>query len=201
MVDRIVRRIKEQVMEPLAYAVRCIHPNVVTIASTILGVGAGIAGWQQAYLPALGLWLLCKLADGLDGTLARMRNKQTDLGGYFDILSDTLIWAIVPLGLALGQPTPPMFVGLALLLIGIYLNSSSWMYLAALQEKKVQGGRARGEYTTLTMPVGLMEGTESVLMYCAFFIFPTALFPLFLLMAGLAVLTVLLRLVWAVRHV
>ena len=200
MVDNIVRKTKEQVLTPVAYTLQSVNPHWVTIIATILGVAAAIAGWQKAYVLGLGLWLLSKLADRLDGTLARIRNQQTNLGGYLDILSDTLIWAIVPFGLALGQPTPAIFVGLVLLLIGIYLNSASWMYLAALLEKRQQGAQANGEMTTVTMPTGLMEGTESVLMYSAFFIFPNLLFPLFLLMAGLALLTVLIRLIWVVRH-
>ena len=200
MVDNIVRKTKEQVLTPVAYTLQSVNPHWVTVMATILGVAAAIAGWQQAYALGLGLWLLSRLADGLDGTLARIRNQQTDLGSYLDILSDTLIWAIVPFGLALGQPTPLIFVGLVLLLIGIYLNSASWMYLAALLEKRQQGALANGEMTTVTIPTGLMEGTETVLMYSAFFIFPNLLFPLFMLMAGLALLTVLIRLVWVVRH-
>ena len=58
---------------------------------------------------------------------------------------------VVPFGLALGQPTPLISVGLVLLLIGIYLNSASWMYLAALLEKRQQGALANGEMTTVTM--------------------------------------------------
>ena len=112
MVDNIVRKTKEQVLTPVAYALQSVNPHWVTIIAAILGVAAAIACWQQAYALGLGLWLLSRLADGLDGTLARIRNQQTDLGSYLDILSDTLIWAIVPFGLALGQPTPAIFVGL-----------------------------------------------------------------------------------------
>ena len=200
MVDNLVRKTKEQVLTPVAHALRAINPNWITAASFAFGMASGFAGWQQAYPLASGLWLLSKLADGVDGTLARIQNKQSDLGGYLDILSDTLSWAVVPLGLALGQPSPQVFVALALLLTGIYLNSASWMYLAALLEKKRQGALAHAEMTTVTMPSGLMEGTETVLVYSLFFIFPDLLFPLFLLMACLAMLTVIIRFVWAVRH-
>lgn len=185
---------------PTAYRLRGINPNWVTAASLLLGLGASVAGWQHAYPLGLALWVLSKLADGLDGTLARIRNQQSDLGGYLDILSDSLLWALVPLGLALGQPLPSNLISFGLLLVGMYLNAGSWMYLAALMEKRQQGAKTTGEMTTITMPIGLMEGTESILVYSAFFIFPTILFQLFLLMASLALLTTLIRLFWAVRH-
>ena len=200
MVDSAVRRAKETLLEPVATTLRGIDPIVMTVVATGLGVAAGVAGWQQAYLPGLALFLLSKLADGLDGTLARMRNAQSDLGGYLDILSDTLIWGAVPLGLALGQPSTELLASLVLLLFGIYLNTASWMYLAAVMEKRQRGAQIGPGATTVNMPVGLMEGTETILVYCVFFLFPGALAPLFLGMAGLAVTTVLLRLFWAIRH-
>lgn len=74
------------------------------------------------------------------------------------------------------------------------------MYLAALLEKRNAGAAARGELTSVTMPTGLVEGAETIVLYTIFLLFPGALVPIFVLMAGLVLITVGQRLIWAVRH-
>jgi hypothetical protein len=50
------------------------------------------------------------------------------------------------------------------------------------------------------MPAGLVGGTETILFYAAFLIWPGALPWLFLTMAGLVLVGVIQRLGWARRH-
>lgn len=201
MIDKALREPKETVLTPLVRGpLRRIHPTAVTIAAAVVGVAAGLAAWQGAYLPALGLWALNRVLDGLDGTLARSTGRQSDLGAYLDIVLDHVVYVAVPLGLALAAGTSAASLALALLLASFYLNGASWMYLAALLEKRSAGATARGELTTVTMPAGLVEGTETVVFYTLFLLFPGALVPLFGLMAVLVLLTTGQRMVWAVRH-
>ncbi|GAB4212138.1 MAG: CDP-alcohol phosphatidyltransferase family protein [Roseiflexaceae bacterium] len=200
MVDKVLRYPKEQILTPLARGpLRALHPTAVTLLACAVGLATALAAWQQLYIPALVLWLLNRTLDGLDGTLARVHGRQSDLGGYLDILLDVLVYAAVPFGLALGVGTPAAFLSLALLLGSFYINGASWMYLAALLEKRNQGAKAGGELTTVTMPGGLIEGTETVVFYALFLLFPSALVPLFGLMALLVGVTTLQRLVWAIR--
>ncbi|HEU4326511.1 MAG TPA: CDP-alcohol phosphatidyltransferase family protein [Roseiflexaceae bacterium] len=202
MVDKVLRKPKEQILTPLAHGpLRALHPTAVTLLACVVGLMAAVAAWQQLYGAALVLWLLNRTLDGLDGTLARVHGRQSDLGGYLDILLDVLVYAAVPAGLALGVGTPAAYLSLALLLGSFYINGASWMYLAALLEKRSQGARASGELTTVTMPGGLIEGAETVLFYALFLLFPTALVPLFGLMALLVGVTTVQRLVWAVRTI
>jgi len=101
-------------------------------------------------------------------------------------------------GLTVAVGTPVAY--LALLLASFYLNGASWMYLAALLEKRNAGAAARGELTTVTMPAGLVEGAETVVLYTLFLLFPGALVPLFGLMAVLVLFTVGQRVAWAARR-
>ncbi len=201
MIDKALREPKETVLTPLVRGpLRRIHPTAVTIAAAAVGVAAGLAAWQGAYLPALGLWAVNRVLDGLDGTLARSTGQQSDLGAYLDIMLDHAVYVAVPLGLALAAGTPVAYLALALLLASFYLNGASWMYLAALLEKRNAGAAARGELTTVTMPGGLVEGAETVVLYTLFLLFPGALVPLFGLMAVLVLFTVGQRVAWAVRR-
>lgn len=201
MIDKLLRSPKEEILAPLARSpLRTIHPNAITLVAFGVGLAASLAAWQQATLLALGLWLLNRVLDGLDGTLARLQHKESDLGGYLDIVLDIIVYAAIPLGLALGVHTTAGYLALALLLSSFYINAASWMYLAALLEKRKSGARTQGELTAITMPGGLIEGTETIIFYTLFLLVPWAMVPLFVTMALLVLVTVGQRLVWAVRN-
>jgi len=40
-----------------------------------------------------------RVLDGLDGVVARQRNKQTDFGGYLDIILDFTVYSIIPVAI------------------------------------------------------------------------------------------------------
>jgi hypothetical protein len=81
-----------------------------------------------------------------------------------------------------------------------YINAASYMVLAAILEKRNLGAQTRGEYTTITMPGGLIEGTETVIFYTLFFMFPQHLTVLFIIMAVLVGFTIGQRVYWATHH-
>jgi phosphatidylglycerophosphate synthase len=141
-----------------------------------------------------------RVLDGLDGTLARVQGRQTDLGGYVDLLLDFVVYAAIPIGLAVGLGDDRTLVAALVLLASFYVNAASWMYLSAVLERRDAGTRARGELTTVAMPPGLIGGTETMVCYAAFFLLPRYLVPLFWLMSSLVLLTAVQRLAWAVRR-
>lgn len=201
MLDALLRPLKERCLIPVATVIgRRIAPMTVTVTAFAAGMGAAAFAAHGSYSIALGLWALNRTLDGLDGTLARVQDTQSDLGGYVDLLLDFAVYAAIPVGFALGVGSRAAFVATLALLASFYVNAASWMYLAAVLERRDTGARARGELTTITMPPGLVGGTETLLFYTAFFLFPGYLVPLVWLMAALVVLTVLQRVAWAVRR-
>lgn len=200
MLDHVLRGYKDRLLSPLAVALGRVSPNAVTLLALIVGLTAAVMAARQMYAIALALWLVNRILDGLDGVLARTTRQQTDFGGYLDIVADFLVYAALPIGLFLGQATVALGIGLAFLLGSFYVNAASWMYLSAILEKRRAGANARGELTTVTMPAGLVGGTETIFFYAAFLIWPGALPWLFLTMAGLVLLGVIQRLWWARRH-
>ena len=201
MLDALFRPIKERYLAPVAVALgRRVSPMAATIAAFLVGLGAAACAVVGLYPAGLLLWIVNRLLDGLDGTLARVQGTQSDLGGYVDMLLDFVVYAAIPMGFALGIGDRATLTAALALLASFYVNAASWMYLAAVLERRDAGARSRGELTTITMPPGLIGGTETIVLYAAFFLFPGFVVPLFWVMCGLVGVTVLQRLRWAMRH-
>jgi len=201
MFDVFLRALKDRLLAPLArWLGPGLHPNVVTVLAFVAGAGTAALAARRAYGWALALWAVNRVLDGLDGTLARVHGSQSDLGGYLDILLDFAVYAFVPLGLVVGAFTPSHALAGVYLEGTFFVNAASWMYLAAILERRAEGAAARGERTTVTMPPGLIAGAETVVFYSLFMIFPEHLALLFTVMGSLVLVNVVQRFVWAARH-
>jgi phosphatidylglycerophosphate synthase len=195
MFDTPLRQFKDQIGTPLARRMSRVSPTFISILGLAIGLLATYAAYKQQYLWAFGLWYLNRVLDGLDGLIARITNGQTDLGGYVDILTDFVVYAAVPLGLVAGSPSSERYLALAFLLAAYYVNTASWMYLAAILEKRAI--RDPECQTTIVMPAGLIGGFETIVVYGIFLLFPTHIAILFSVFATLVIVTTLQRLIWA----
>lgn len=201
MFDSWLRALKDRLLSPwLRHVSPAVHPNAVSLLAFALGVGAAASAWAQRYGLALVLWLASRLIDGVDGTLALVQGTQSDFGGYLDIVLDFIVYALIPIGIVWGHATADALRAASLLLAAFYVNAASWMYLAAILERRATGA-ASNSRTTVTMPSGLIAGAETIVFYALFLIFPTRVVLLFTVMAVLVALTVVQRLVWAVRNI
>lgn len=200
MLDHYLRGTKDSVLTFLARPLSLIHPTTITVIGLVFGLVAGLFLMQQHYLLGFVFWAINRTLDGLDGTIARETQKQSDLGGYIDIVFDFVIYAFIPIALVVGVPSTEAFLSLSFLLASFYINAASWMYLAAILEKRNQGTYEKKELTTITMPSGLVGGAETVLFYCVFILWPQQLAALFILMGALVLVTTGQRLIWAARH-
>lgn len=198
MFDKRMRRVKDTAFLPLAGSLQTIPPWYFSLMGLLVGVAAAIALWQQAYVLGFLLWFLNRVFDGLDGVVARVNQSQSDLGGYLDIVIDFVVYAAIPVGLALGRGTTAVLFSLIFLLCAYYVNAASWMYLAAILEKRQLAHSHR--LTTISMPAGIIGGTETIIFYTAFIFFPAYLIWLFGLMGLLILVTIGQRLHWAVHH-
>jgi phosphatidylglycerophosphate synthase len=202
MFDNYMRRVKESTFTPLARPVAMLPPWAFSVFGLLVGLTAALALWREMYLAGLLLWLLNRICDGLDGTVARLQGNESDFGGYLDIIFDFVIYAAIPIGLALGAAdggaTDPVLLALIILLSAYYVNGASWMYLAAILEKRRH--EDHGRLTSVTMPAGIIGGTETIIFYCAFILFPGFLVWLFGLMSLLTGITIVQRLIWAARE-
>jgi phosphatidylglycerophosphate synthase len=201
VLDTLLRPVKERLLSPIARAAgRRVPPLVVTLAGFACGLAAAVLAARGRHGAALALWIANRALDGLDGTLARAQGTQSDLGGYVDIVLDFIVYAAIPIGLVVGAPGMPLAVAALAMLASFYVNAASWMYLSAILERRGAGARQRGELTSVTMPEGLIGGTETVVAYTLFLLLPRHLVTLFWLMTVLVVVTVAQRLTWAARR-
>ncbi len=198
MFDDRMRLVKENVFHPMAQPLRAVPPWLFSVLGLVAGVAAAIVLWQQSYVLGFLFWFFNRVFDALDGAVARINGAQSDFGGYLDIVIDFVVYAAVPVGLALGRMDTAVTYSLIFLLCTFYVNGASWMYLAAILEKRTHQHADR--LTSVTMPAGLVGGTETIVFYSAFILFPGALPWLFGLMGLLVAVTILQRLLWAIRH-
>lgn len=199
MLDAPLRRLKDRLGAPLAQRLSGVSPIVITVVALVTGLLAAWFAFTQSYFVAFGFWILNRVLDGLDGLLARLHNKQSDFGGYVDILTDFIVYAALPLGLVAGSPSSERYLALAFMLASFYVNTASWMYLAAILEKRA--AHDADTQTTIVMPAGLIGGFETILAYGIFLLFPTYITILFSIFAALVLITILQRLIWAWSNV
>ena len=110
---------------------------------------------------ALLLILLNRVADGVDGAIAR-RLGSTDLGGYLDILCDFIFYAAVPLGFALARPENG--AAAAFLIFSFVGTGSSFLAYAAIAAKRgLESARARAEVDLLSRRPHRGHGDDPVL--------------------------------------
>ena len=176
MLDPLARRLIDPPLNLMgeALAARGIAANTVTIAGFAIGLAAPLALAFEAYLLALAAILLNRLADGLDGAVARVRGP-SDLGGFLDIVLDFVFYAGVPLGFALARPD--FALPAAFLLASFMGTASSFLAFAVFAAKLGLNTNRRGGKALYYLG-GLTEGTETIACFVACCLFP-ALFPYF----------------------
>lgn len=126
----------------------------------------------------------------------RPHHKQSDFGGYLELLLDFVVYLAVPIAFVAAEANVLHFwAGLALL-ASFVLNAVSWTTLSAVLEKRRQASQRPADHG-IEMPGGLIEGAETVVFYTLFFLFPAYTAWLFLAMAALVLVTVAQRLWWA----
>ncbi len=199
MFDAYLRTLKDRLSEPLAQRLTTVSPEAITWLALAFGLGAAYAAARGLTFLALTGWLLNRFLDGLDGTLARLHQTQSDYGGYLDILLDFIAYAALPLGLTLAAPSTANFLALSLMLAIFYVNTASWMYLAALLEKRA--AHTPNTQTSIVMPAGLIGGTETVIAYVLFIVFAAHTAVLFNVFSALVGIAIVQRLVWARRNI
>lgn len=201
MIDRLLRHHKDVALAPVARITPArVHPSAVTALALVPGLGAAVAAALGQPVLALALWLLNRTLDGLDGTLARRSGRQSDLGAYADILLDVVVYAAIPLGIAVGQDTRAAWIAASVLLASFYVNLISWTYLSAILERRGSGAQARGELTAVTMPAALIEGAETIVLLGLALAVPDWSVGVMWAMAALVAIGVGQRAVWAARN-
>jgi len=169
--------------------------NAVTIGGFIFGIGAWVALAFQCYITALVLIAANRIADGLDGPLAR-RLGPTDLGGYLDIVLDFLFYAGVPFFFGLGRPE--FSLAASFLVFSFVGTGSSFLAFAAIAAKRQLITEKRGKKAIYYLG-GLTEGTETIALFILICLFPECFDWFAWIFGGLCWITTAVRVTLAVE--
>lgn len=192
MLDRHARQIIDPPLNHIGatLAARGCTADGVTLVGLGLGlfaallIAVGMPGW--ALIPLLA----SRLADGLDGAVARATRK-TDFGGYLDIAVDFLFYGAIPMAFVLYDPAANGAAG-AFLLTSFYFNGTSFLGYAILAEKHGHKTDAQGQ-KSLYYSNGILEGTETILFFVILCLLPTYFSPLAWAFGALCFATATLR--------
>jgi hypothetical protein len=111
----------------------------------LLGITAALAvSFGQFYI-ALTLLIANRIADGLDGAIARA-TRHTDRGAFFDIALDFLVYATVPLAFAIWSPYTNALPA-ALLLSSFVANGSAFLAFSVMAERRGMMTTRQGQKT------------------------------------------------------
>lgn len=178
MFDAPVRRALDRPLQGLATAVDrpWISPDRLTVVGLVLGLGSAATAAAQMWGTALVLWLLSRLADGLDGPLARRRRgpsgaRPSEAGGFLDITADFIVYGSTVVGVAYGATAghdAPWWPFL-LVLLAYYVNGTAFLAFSSIAERT---GRTRDDGRSLSFLGGLAEGTETIVVHSLWLLLP-----------------------------
>jgi phosphatidylglycerophosphate synthase len=148
---------------------RGITADQITVAGFAVGMAAAGAVAFGAFGWTLALVAVNRLADGLDGAVARITGA-TDRGGFLDITLDFAFYAAVPLAFAVHEPSRNALAACALL-AAFLANGSVFLAYAVIAAKRGLTSSAQGP-KSITYVAGLAEGAETIAVFVACCLWP-----------------------------
>ena len=198
MLDRGVLNWSRGALQAVAekLIVRGVKADHVTAVGLLLGliavplIASHHGGWALLFI------LMNRLADGLDGTIAR-RHQPTDRGAFLDISFDFLFYSSIPLAFALADPSANGLAAAVLIYAFVGTGSTflAFAVIAAQRGLSSEAYPAKGFYYL----GGLTEASETTAVFIAMCVFPEWFAILAYGFAALCGLTTVTRLVAGMR--
>ena len=195
MIDSRIRPIIDPVSDAVGarLARLGVSADAVTAAGGVAGIAAFVAVSQSEFLLGLALIAINRVADGLDGAVARHRGI-SDFGGFLDIVVDFIFYSLVPLGFAIADPANALAA--CFLVVSFMGTGSSFLAFAVMAEKRGISTSARGAKSLYYLG-GLTEGAETIAALALMCLLPGWFATIAYLFGGLCWLTTASRILWA----
>ncbi|MCY7324805.1 MAG: CDP-alcohol phosphatidyltransferase family protein [Microbacteriaceae bacterium] len=190
MLDSRIRRLIDPPLTSVAAAIDrpWISPDRLTVAGLVLGLASAGAAALTLWWPALVLWLVSRILDGLDGSLARLRRSSevagaggssgagraggsSEAGGFLDIVSDFVVYGATVFGVAVGASVAfdAPWWPFALVLLTYYVNGTAFLAFSSIAERT---GRRIDDGRSLSFLGRIAEGTETIIVHSVWLIVP-----------------------------
>lgn len=192
MLDTIMRPLIDPPLNSAGgfLARRGVSATAVTMAGLVIGLLAALAIGTGYFAVAFALIVVNRIADGLDGAVARA-STPTDRGGYLDIVVDYVFYGSIPFAFAVVSPAHNA-IPAAALLAGFCLTCASFLTFATIAAKRGLETETHGK-KSFFYSFGLVEGTETVAFFLAMAAMPHWFPVLAWVFAALCVLTAMQR--------
>ena len=158
MFDLELRKLQQIIFLPIAKQLgNAFTPNQITLIGFLFGILCNIAIYNNYQLLSALLFLLNRIFDALDGTVARLTGKQSDFGGYLDIITDFTVYTLIPISSTLANPSDIALKLLPFLISTYFVNAASLFQLSAILEKRNLGAALKKETTSVNMPSAVIN--------------------------------------------
>ena len=145
-----------------------VAPNHITVVTFLMALGAALLIARGRPIAGLGIWLISRLGDGIDGALARGTQQSSAFGGYLDITLDMAGYSALVLGFAAAHPA--LWWSWLAVLTGYVVVITTTL---ALSDAGRHAGRTiSGTNRTFQFTAGLTEAGETSVMYALWALFP-----------------------------
>lgn len=169
---------------------RGVRPDTVTVVGFCLGLLVVPLVATGHFMLALAALLLNRLADGLDGELAR-KGHPTEAGSFLDITLDFVFYALFPIGFAIYDPAANALP--AAVLVCSFVGTGASFLAFATQAQKRGIVSPNFSYKGLYYLNGLAEGTETIIFFVLMCLFPAYFVPLAWVFATICAITAINR--------
>lgn len=198
MLDQYIVPILKAPLKRVASA--CSQRGIEADKVTVVGFGVGVlcvlALSTGHFLIALTLLFFNRLADGVDGELAR-QNGSTDAGAFLDIVLDFIFYAMFPIGFALYNPSENALAASVLIASFVGTGATFLAFDSFAKRKNIE--HPEFAYKGLYYLNGLAEGTETIIAFVLMCLFPQHFVLIASLFALVCVITAVNRVVFSYK--
>jgi phosphatidylglycerophosphate synthase len=142
--------------------------NQITIAAFVLALVAAVLVAAGHPWVGVGVWLLGRVLDGLDGQLARTTGEATAFGGFLDITLDMSAYSAMVIGFAALHPQYGL--AWALVLAGYVVAITTTLALS--DAAGTLGRQVGGSDRTFQFTPAVAEAGETSVMYVVWAMWP-----------------------------
>ena len=170
MLDNEINKVLKLPLEKIALILIKIgiSANSITFAGFFIGILSFVFLVNGHYNLSLFFFLLNRFFDGLDGYIAR-NSIVSDLGGFYDITFDFIIYSLLPIGFILNDIQNA--ISFSFLLSSFIGTSSTFLAAAWIVEKNKSLLKKKYE-KSFFYSRGIAEGFETIIFFILIFVFP-----------------------------